>query len=177
MNPSSGIYHLEKASRALNLLILVNTKSKNTHLEGKSKDRDLYKNMQVTIYTVQDPTVDFKYLKENINDVPHKMAIEQLFMTSPSSPSQSQESAMDGENLKPEEIIMKELKVTVEDRIRIEKDTRGQSESLRWYRERKGRITASIAKSCCSKGNPAATVKNILTVGKPGRGPNSPHIK
>ncbi|XP_031574489.1 uncharacterized protein LOC116308246 [Actinia tenebrosa] len=30
-------------------ILKVNTKSKNTHLEGKSKDRDLYKNMQVTI--------------------------------------------------------------------------------------------------------------------------------
>lgn len=61
--------------------------------------------------TVQDPKVDFEYLKTNVTDVPHEMAVEQILLESPSSSSGSQEDKDIVENLKPEEIITKELKV------------------------------------------------------------------
>ena len=63
--------------------------------------------------TVQSPTVDLEYLKSNISDVPHKMAIEQILMQSPKSTSSSQisQDGADEENLNPEIIITKEVKV------------------------------------------------------------------
>lgn len=66
--------------------------------------------------------------------------------------------------------------MSLEERSHIERETRGQGENIKWYRARKGRITASIAKSCCGKGNPAVQIKRILTIGKPGHYA-SPHIK
>lgn len=64
----------------------------------------------------------------------------------------------------------------IEDRLDIERATRGQGDNRKWFRARKGRITASIAKRCCGKGNPAALVKTIITVGKPSYVP-SHHIR
>ena len=59
--------------------------------------------------------------------------------------------------------------MTAEDRMEIERKTRGQGENIEWFRARKGRITASLAKDCCGKGNPVVKVKKILTMNKPGR--------
>jgi len=61
--------------------------------------------------TVTDPIVDYKYLKEHLHTVPHKMAIAQILLTSSSSSSQGEISDSEIENFSPEEIIMNELKV------------------------------------------------------------------
>ena len=52
--------------------------------------------------------------------------------------------------------------------MEIERKTRSQGENSEWFRVRKGRITASIAKDCCGKRNPVVKVKKILTINKPG---------
>ena len=59
--------------------------------------------------------------------------------------------------------------MTAEDRLEIERKTRGQGENIEWFRARKGGITASIAKDCCGKGNPVVKIKKILTINKPGK--------
>ena len=59
--------------------------------------------------------------------------------------------------------------MTAEDRMEIERKTRGQGENIEWFRARKGRITASLAKDCRGKGNPVVKVKKILTINKPGQ--------
>lgn len=60
--------------------------------------------------SVLEPVIDLKYLKENLKEVPHKMAIQQVLDTS-SSCNSSQENDANVANLKPEEIIANELKV------------------------------------------------------------------
>jgi len=47
----------------------------------------------------------------------------------------------------------------------IEKRTRGQAQNIEWFRERKGRVTASMAKGACGKGT--SLIKKIITAGKP----------
>ncbi|XP_038063149.1 uncharacterized protein LOC119733854 [Patiria miniata] len=59
----------------------------------------------------------------------------------------------------------------------IEIATRGQASNIQWFRMKKGRITASIAKRCSGKGDPAAIVKKIITVGSPTSKPKSHHME
>ncbi len=66
--------------------------------------------------------------------------------------------------------------MTAEDRIEIEMKTRGQGENIEWFRARKGRITASIAKDCCGKGDPTVKVKRIITINRPGKA-RSVHLR
>lgn len=58
----------------------------------------------------------------------------------------------------------------------IEQKTIGQFENLDWFRSKKGRISASIAKECCGQGNPAAKIKKVITVGKVGGKGRGPHM-
>ncbi len=65
----------------------------------------------------------------------------------------------------------------MEDVSLIEQDTIGQSDNIKWWRNKKGRITASKCKDCIGKGNPTRIIKRIITVGKPHEKPRSLHMK
>lgn len=56
------------------------------------------------------------------------------------------------------------MQVSAADQKLIEKKTRGQANNMDWFRERRGRITASIAKQACGKGT--SIIKKIVNVGK-----------
>ena len=80
------------------------------HIFGRQVKRKRPLEGYETYATVSDPVVNLDYLK-SVNTVPHKMAIEQILLSSPNS-SQSQKSD-ETENLTPEEVIGNELKVII----------------------------------------------------------------
>lgn len=57
------------------------------------------------------------------------------------------------------------MKVTIDEQLEIEKRTRGQSTNNEWFKERRGRISASLAKQACGKG--VSAIKKIITLQKP----------
>ena len=79
------------------------------HIFGRKVKRKRPLQGYDTYATVSNPVVNFNYLKANVDSVAHKMAIEQILLSSPNS-SQSQKSD-EAENLAPEEVICNELKV------------------------------------------------------------------
>lgn len=81
------------------------------HIFGREVKRKRPLEGYETYATVSDPVVNVDYLKKSVNTVPHKMAIEQILLSSPNS-SQSQKSD-ETENLAPEEVICNELKVII----------------------------------------------------------------
>ena len=80
------------------------------HIFGREGKRKRPLQGYETYATVSGPVVNVDYLKNNVNTVPHKMAIEQILLSSPNS-SQSQSDQT--ENLAPEEVICNELKVII----------------------------------------------------------------
>ena len=63
----------------------------------------------------------------------------------------------------PEEIVVRRLQVTAEERTVIEQATIGQHLNVKWFKERCGRLTASKAKRYCGKGNPSPMLRSILS--------------
>ena len=95
----------------------------------------------------------------------HSMGLRQLLDSSTDTASPDNDDDQDTVSFTPDEIVLRRLQVTVDERQLIERTTIGQHLNPEWFRQRHGRLTASKAKRYCGKGNPAVLLRGILSAG------------
>ena len=95
----------------------------------------------------------------------HSMGLRQILDSSTDTATPDNDDDQDTVSFTPDEIVLRRLQVTVDERSHIERATIGQHLNPEWFRQRHGRLTASKAKRYGGKGNPAVLLRGILSAG------------